>query len=68
MPHVGMGEGPLTEHASAMLPENPLCTCDWRIVISPSHMACIVTSFSLCYSMQLPSEGGGTHSKFQTLA
>jgi hypothetical protein len=26
MPHVGMGEGPLTEQASAMLPENPLCT------------------------------------------
>jgi uncharacterized protein YecE (DUF72 family) len=25
-------------------------TCDWRIVISPGHMACnIVTSFSLCY-------------------
>ena len=25
-------------------------TCLWRIVISPSHMACnIVTSLSLCY-------------------
>jgi hypothetical protein len=25
MPHVGMGEGPLTEQISATLPENPLC-------------------------------------------
>lgn len=32
IPHVGIGAGPLTEQASAMLPENPL----WAPIVSPS--------------------------------